>query len=54
MAVAQVEGLPAGEFFLDVFAQVGEVAVDDGAAIGDAALVVAADDKSEAAGGMLL
>ena len=31
-------------------AEMGKVAVDDGASVGDAALVVAADGKSEAAG----
>ena len=53
MAVMEIEAVFLRKFVPDVFAEMGKVAVDDGASVGDAALVVAADGKSEAAGLMV-
>ena len=53
MAVIEIEAVFLRKFVPDVFAEMGKVAVDDGASVGDAALVVAADGKSEASGLMV-
>ena len=53
MAVIEIEAVFLRKFVPDVFAEMGKVVVDDGASVGDAALVVAADGKSEAAGLMV-